>query len=64
MPGKGAAMLCSPIEVAAMKTAVLLVAASAMLVSGLTVSTAFAQSSGTKNVPPPPGINDPGVKAV
>lgn len=47
-----------------MKTAVLLVAASAMLVSGLFVSTAFAQSSGASNVPPPPGIHDPGVKAV
>jgi hypothetical protein len=57
-------MLCFPIEVAAMKTAALLVAASAMLVSSLLVSTAFAQSSGASNVPPPPGIHDPGVKAV
>lgn len=42
-----------------MKTAALLVAASVLLASG-----AFAQSSapGT-NVPPPPGIDDPGVKA-
>ena len=47
-----------------MKTAVLLVAASAMLVSSLLVPAAFAQSSGASNVPPPPGIHDPGVKAV
>ncbi len=47
-----------------MKTAILLVSASAMLASGLFVSTVFAQSSGASNVPPPPGIHDPGVKAV
>ena len=57
-------MLCFPTEVAAMKTAVLLVAASAMLVSSLLVPAAYAQSSGASNVPPPPGIHDPGVKAV
>jgi hypothetical protein len=57
-------MLCFPIEVAAMKTAVSLAAASAMLVSSLLVPAAFAQSSGANNVPPPPGIHDPGVKAV
>jgi hypothetical protein len=51
-------MLCSPIEVAAMKTAALLVAASVLF-----ASSAFAQSSPSTNVPPPPGINDPGVKA-
>lgn len=42
-----------------MKTAVLLVAASVLFVSG-----AFAQSSPSTNVPPPPGIHDPGVTAV
>ncbi|MHB1272915.1 MAG: DUF2782 domain-containing protein [Rhodanobacter sp.] len=43
-----------------MKTAALLVAASVLL-----ASSAFAQSSApSTNVPPPPGINDPGVKAV
>ena len=41
-----------------MKIPVLLAAASALLASH-----AFAQSAPT-NVPPPPGINDPGVKAV
>ncbi|OOG53745.1 DUF2782 domain-containing protein [Rhodanobacter sp. C03] len=41
-----------------MKNAVLLAAASVLLASH-----AFAQSAPT-NVPPPPGINDPGVKAV
>jgi hypothetical protein len=53
-------MLCSPIEVAAMKTAALLAAASLLL-----ASSAFAQSSApTNNVPPPPGMNDPGVQPV
>ena len=43
-----------------MKIAALLVAASVLL-----ASSAFAQSSvPSTNVPPPPGINDPGVKAV
>ncbi|HUW53930.1 MAG TPA: DUF2782 domain-containing protein [Rhodanobacter sp.] len=43
-----------------MKIAALLVAASVLL-----ASSAFAQSSAPNaNVPPPPGINDPGVKAV
>jgi hypothetical protein len=60
-------MLCSPIEVAAMKTAALLAAASALLVSSLfasnlLVSNVYAQSF-SASVPPPPGINDPGVKA-
>ena len=57
-------MLGSPIEVAAMKTAILLVAASALFASSLLASGAFAQSAPSTNVPPPPGINDPGVKAV
>jgi hypothetical protein len=57
-------MLSSPIEVAAMKTAALLVAASALFASSLLVSNASAQSSPSTNVPPPPGINDPGVQAV
>ncbi|MDE2155118.1 MAG: DUF2782 domain-containing protein [Xanthomonadaceae bacterium] len=43
-----------------MKIAALLAAASVLL-----ASSAFAQSSvSSTNVPPPPGINDPGVKAV
>lgn len=42
-----------------MKTAVLLVVASALFASN-----ALAQSAPSTNVPPPPGINDPGVKAV
>jgi len=43
-----------------MKTVALLVAASALF-----ASSAFAQSATpVTNVPPPPGINDPGVKAV
>lgn len=51
-----------------MKTAALLAAASALfasslLVSNLLVSNAFAQSSPSTDVPPPPGLNDPGVQA-
>ena len=47
-----------------MKTAALLVAAASVLfASGLLVSNASAQSSPSTNVPPPPGINDPGVQA-
>jgi hypothetical protein len=53
-------MLCTPIEVAAMKTATLLAAASLLF-----ASSAFAQSTApTGNVPPPPGMNDPGVQPV
>ena len=46
-----------------MKSATLLAAASFLFVSGLAASSAYAQSSapGT-NAPPPPGMNDPGVK--
>jgi hypothetical protein len=51
-------MLRSPNEVAAMKTAALLVAASILFTSSVS-----AQSAPSTNVPPPPGINDPGVKA-
>lgn len=51
-------MLRSPNEVAAMKTAALLVAASVLFTSSV-----LAQSAPSTNVPPPPGINDPGVKA-
>jgi uncharacterized protein DUF2782 len=47
-----------------MKTAVLLAAASVLFASSLLVSNASAQSSPSTNVPPPPGINDPGVQAV
>lgn len=42
-----------------MKTAALLAAASVLFASSV-----FAQSSPSTNVPPPPGINDPGVQAV
>ena len=42
-----------------MKTAALLAAASVLF-----ASSAFAQSSPSTNVRPPPGINDPGVQAV
>ena len=52
-------MLRSPNEVAAMKTAALLVAASVLFTSSV-----LAQSAPSTNVPPPPGINDPGVKSV
>jgi hypothetical protein len=52
-------MLRSPNEVAAMKTAALLVAASVLFTSSV-----LAQSAPSTNVPPPPGINDPGVQAV
>jgi hypothetical protein len=51
-------MLRSPNEVAAMKTAALLVAASVLFTSSV-----LAQSAPSTNVPPPPGIDDPGVKA-
>jgi hypothetical protein len=56
-------MLSSPIEVAAMKTAALLAVASVLFASNLLASNVFAQSSPSTNVPPPPGINDPGVQA-
>jgi hypothetical protein len=47
-----------------MKTAALLVAAASVLfASGLLPSNASAQSAPSTNVPPPPGINDPGVRA-
>ena len=35
-----------------------------VLVPALLAAPAFAQSSSPANVPPPPGMNDPGVKAV
>jgi hypothetical protein len=47
-----------------MKTAALLAAASVLFASSLLVSSVLAQSSPSTNVPPPPGINDPGVHAV
>ncbi len=52
-----------------MKTTALLAStstllASSLLLSSLLVSGAFAQSKPSTNVPPPPGMNDPGVKAV
>lgn len=45
-----------------MKTAALLAAASVLLASSLLVSNVYAQSA-PMTVLPPPGINDPGVKA-
>ncbi|WP_460877962.1 DUF2782 domain-containing protein [Rhodanobacter koreensis] len=45
-----------------MKIAALLAAASALFASSLLVSNVSAQSM-SASVPPPPGINDPGVKA-
>lgn len=47
-----------------MKTAALLAAASVLFASTLLASPAQAQSAPSTNVPPPPGINDPGVQAV
>lgn len=47
-----------------MKTAALLAAASILFTSSLLVTNVLAQSAPSTNVPPPPGINDPGVKAV
>lgn len=46
-----------------MKTAALLAAASVLLASSLFASNVSAQSF-SSSVPPPPGMNDPGVKAV
>ena len=46
-----------------MKTAALLAAASVLLASSLFASNVSAQSF-SATVPPPPGMNDPGVKAV
>ena len=46
-----------------MKTAALLAAASVLFASNLLVSSVSAQSL-SASVPPPPGMNDPGVKAV
>jgi hypothetical protein len=57
-------MLPSPNEVAAMKTVALLVAASFLFAASLPGSSALAQSAPSTSVPPPPGLNDPGVKAV
>jgi hypothetical protein len=55
------ALLCclTPNEIAAMKTAALLVSASFLLTSSV-----LAQTRPSTNAPPPPGMNDPGVKAV
>lgn len=47
-----------------MKSAALLAAASVLLASNLLVAGVFAQSSAPANVPPPPGIHDPGTQAV
>ena len=55
-------MLKLPFEVATMKTAVLLVAASILSASMVFGSSRAGAQSTT--VPPPPGLNDPGVKAV
>jgi hypothetical protein len=51
-------MLRYPIESAAMKTATLLVSASFLLTTSV-----LAQTRPATSAPPPPGINDPGVKA-
>ncbi|MBB5359287.1 hypothetical protein HDE76_002516 [Rhodanobacter sp. ANJX3] len=46
-----------------MKSAAVLAAASFFFVSGLAASSVYAQSSApATNAPPPPGMNDPGVK--
>jgi hypothetical protein len=55
-------------EVVLMKTTALLASAgtlvaSSLLLSSLLVSSAAAQTRPSTNVPPPPGMNDPGVKA-
>ncbi|MDQ6646591.1 MAG: DUF2782 domain-containing protein [Pseudomonadota bacterium] len=52
-----------------MKTTALLAStralvASSLLLSGLLASAVFAQTRPSTNVPPPPGMNDPGVTAV
>lgn len=47
-----------------MKTAVLLVVASALFASSMLMADVQAQSAPSTSVPPPPGLNDPGVKAV
>lgn len=47
-----------------MKTAALLAVASTLFASSLLASPTQAQSAPSTNVPPPPGINDPGVQAV
>ncbi|MEO9078550.1 MAG: DUF2782 domain-containing protein [Rhodanobacter sp.] len=47
-----------------MKTAALLIAASLLSASMVLASSVCAQSSTPALAPPPPGINDPGVKAV
>jgi hypothetical protein len=52
-------MLNHPNEVAAMKTAAVLVAASVLFVSSV-----LAQSKAPVSAPPPPGMHDPGVQAV
>jgi hypothetical protein len=52
-------MLCHPNEIAVMKTAALLMSASFLF-----CASAMAQSRAPVNVPPPPGIDDPGTKAV
>ncbi|MFC5436299.1 DUF2782 domain-containing protein [Rhodanobacter umsongensis] len=46
-----------------MRNAALLAVASVVFASSLSFSAAFAQSAPSANVPPPPGINDPGVQA-
>ncbi|WEN15183.1 DUF2782 domain-containing protein [Rhodanobacter sp. AS-Z3] len=46
-----------------MKTAALLAVASVLFASSLLASNVLAQSAPSTDVPPPPGINDPGVKA-
>ncbi|MEO5831303.1 MAG: DUF2782 domain-containing protein [Rhodanobacter sp.] len=47
-----------------MKNAALLVVASVLLTSSLFASNVCAQSAASTSVPPPPGLNDPGVQAV
>ena len=47
-----------------MKTAALLVVASVLFASNVLMSDVQAQSTPSTSVPPPPGLHDPGVKAV
>lgn len=57
-------MLESPFEVTAMRIAAPLVAASLLSAAMLLTLNVYAQSATSVSAPPPPGINDPGVKAV
>jgi Protein of unknown function (DUF2782) len=60
------ALLCcaSPIEIAAMKHRPMKAAALLVSASFLLTASVFAQTKPSASAPPPPGMNDPGVKAV